>query len=268
MKRIVFLLGCLATLGGGLCAQNQDLVIYVHTAGSTPDGTPLGASFSFPDTAIGNTSSQVMRLRNTSTTQSYEVVAIYFSQAAPFTVTGTVLDKCVAPGGNEDFTTVFTPTAIGAASDTLLVSYTAFSTGTGCTGAGEGSSLVNWSTVNGDGLTAVIGGGGSGPLGELSLSFMASDGITNTLTSGSTFDFGRVQQGKTATQVLTLTNSTSVPVTVPAIVVSGAAFSMAGTIPNPLVIPGHSTYSLTLQFAPNNPTPFTGALNIGPQSIT
>jgi hypothetical protein len=61
--------------------------------------------------------------------------------------------------------------------------------------------------------------------------------------------------------------SSPVPVTVPAIVVSGTAFSLAAAIPNPLVIPGHSTYSFTIRFAPNNPTPFTGALTIGPQSV-
>lgn len=270
MKRIVFLLVCLAALAGGL--YGQDLVIFVHTPGASSDGTPLavGSSFSFPDTAIGSTSSQVMRVRNTSTTTSYEVVAIYFSQASPFTVTGTALDKCVAPGGNEDFTTIFTPIAIGSGSDTLLVSSTAFSSATGCTPTGGTSSLLNWATFNGQGLMAVIGGGGSGggSSGELSLTFMATNGLINTLLSGSTFDFGRVQEGQTVSQVMTLTNSTSLPVTVPAIAVSGTGFSIVGSIASPLIIPAGSSSSFTVQFAPTSPTPLTGELTIGVQSIT
>ncbi len=270
MRHLMLLLACLG--GSASALRAQGLVIYVHTPGSSSDGTPLGTSFSFPDTAIGDQSSQVMRTRNTSAIYSYEVVAIYFSQQAPFTVTGTVLDKCVAPGGNEDFTTFFTPTTLGSANDTLLVSSTQFSAASGCSGSGGVPSLVNWATFTGLGVPAVIGsggagGGGGGQAGELTLTYTATNGVVNTLASGSTFDFGRVPENQTVTQLLTLTNSSDLPVTVPAMATSGAAFSIVGGIPNPLVIQAGNQYSFSLQFAPNNPTPFTGTLTIGVQTI-
>ncbi len=269
-RHIVFLLAGLGALSAALAAQ--DLVIYVHTPGSSSDGTVLGPTFSFPDTALGDSSAQVMRVRNTSAVSSYEVVAIYFSQPAPFVVTGTVLDKCVAPGGNEDFTAMFTPTTIGSANDTLLVASTQFSVASGCTDTGGLSSLVNWTTFSGQGLAAVIGGGGSGGIGgqpgELSLTYIATNGVINTLTSGSTFDFGRLAENQKVMQVFTLTNSSSLPLTVSTIAVSGVAFSIVGSIPTPLVISAMSSYSFSLEFAPNNPTPFTGALSIDTQTIT
>lgn len=258
-------------VGSSSAGPAQDLVISVMTPATASDTWPLGPTFSFPDTALGDSSSAVFRMVNTSSVNTYQVAFIDFAGAVSFKVSGTVEAKCLAPGGNEDFTVTFTPVAVGSATNPMRISYAQFGSGSGCSATGGVVSLVNWATFSGQGVPAVIGGGGSGggsQTGELSLTYIGTNGAINTLTSGSTFDFGRIPENQTLTQVMTLSNRASLPVTVSAVSISGAAFSIVGAVPSPLVIAAGQSYSFTVQFAPTNPTPFTGTLSIGVQSIT
>jgi len=261
-------LGRLCFLLAAVCAGTitaQDITVYVHTPGSASDGELLAGNYSFPDTAQGNTSSVVLRFKNTGTSNAYLVQSIFFSQPTPFRITGDFLDKCLAPGGSEDVTATFTPTALGPASEDLSMSYAGNPAAEGCpvnTAAGQ---VVSVSTFYGSGLPSVIGGGGV--TGSLTLSYLAADGSTQIVQSGGTVSFGRVEEGTSSAVAFTLTNSSAQSVTAPPITVSAGAFTLITPIPSTLVIGAGESFSFSAQFQPNAPTPFTGVLSIGTQPV-
>ncbi len=253
----------LALWAGTLMAQ--DITVYVHTPGSSSDGELLGGNYSFPDTAEGNTSSVVLRFKNTGTSNAYLVQSIFFSQPTPFQITGGYLDKCLAPGGSEDVTAVFTPTALGPASEDLSMSYAGGLAAIGCPTSTAGGQVVSVSTFRGTGLASIIGGGGVA--GSLTLSYVAADGSTQIVQSGGTVSFGRIEEGTSSTVGFTLTNTSAQSVTAPAISVSAGVFTLTTPIPSPLVIGAGSSFSFSVQFQPNAATPFTAILSIGSQPV-
>src|SRR5271165_4448442 len=264
-----------STLGGltfmlaaAVCAGTlaaQDITVYVHTPGSASDGELLGGNYSFPDTAQGNTSSVVLRFKNTGTSTAYLVQSIFFSQPTPFQITGDYLDKCLAPGGSEDVTAAFTPTALGPASEDLSMSYAGDLAAIGCPTNTSAGQVVSVSTFHGTGLASTIGGGGVA--GGLTLSYLAADGSTQAVQSGGTVSFGRIQEGTSTAVAFTLTNSTGQSVSAPPISVSGGVFTLTTPIPSPLVVGAGASFSFSVQFQPNAPTPFTGVLSIGTQPV-
>jgi hypothetical protein len=244
----------------------QDITVYVHTPGSSSDGVLLAGNYSFPDTAQGNASSVVLRFKNTGTSTAYLVQSIFFSQATPFQITGDYLDKCVAPGGTEDVTAVFTPTTTGPVSEDLSMSYAGNPAATGCPLNTTAGQVVSVSTFHGTGLASTIGGGGVA--GALTLSYVGTDGSAQTVQSGGTVSFGRILEGTSDVVVFTLLNSSGQAVTSPPIGVPSGAFTLTTPIPSPLVVGAGNAFSFTVQFQPSAPTPFTSGLNIGTQSVT
>jgi hypothetical protein len=248
---------------GALIAQ--DITVYVHTPGSSTDGVLLGGNYSFPDTAEGNTSFVVLRFKNTGTSSAYLLQSIFFSQPTPFQITGDYLDKCLAPGGSEDVTAVFTPTALGPVSEDLSMSYAGDLAAIGCPTSTAGGQVVSVSTFRGTGLASTIGGGGVA--GSLSLSYLAADGSIQIVQSGDTVSFGRIEEGTSSTVGFTLMNTSAQSVTAPAISVSAGVFTLTTPILSPLVISAGSSFSFSVQFQPTAATPFTAILSIGPQPV-
>ncbi|MGA7415716.1 MAG: hypothetical protein WBW33_34905 [Bryobacteraceae bacterium] len=260
--RLSFALGA-ALWAGTLTAQ--DITVYVHSPGSSTDGELLPGNYSFPDTAEGNTNSVVLRFKNTGTSTAYLVQSIFFSQPTPFQITGDYLDKCLAPGGSEDVTAVFAPTAIGPASEDLSMSYAGNPAASGCPVNTASGQVISVSTFHGTGLASIIGGGGVP--GSLTLSYLAANGSMQIVQSGGSVSFGRIEEGTSSTVAFTLTNSSAQPITAPPITVSAGVFTLTSAIPSPLVIGAGGLFSFRVQFQPNAPTPFTGLLSIGTQPV-
>lgn len=243
----------------------QDITVYVHTTGSSSDGVLLAGNYSFPDTAEGNTNSVVLRFKNTGTANAYLVQSIFFSQPAPFQITGSFLDKCLPPGGTEDVTAVFTPVALGPTSEDLSMSYAGNPASVGCPTSTLGGEIVSVGTFQGTGLASIIGGGGVA--GSLTLSYLAADGSTQTVQSGGTVPFGQIEEGTSSAVEFTLTNTTAQSITAPPITVSAGVFTLATPISSPLMIGAGASFSFSVQFQPNAATPFTGTLSIGAQTV-
>ncbi len=243
----------------------QDLTVYIHTAGSASDGELLAGNYSFPDTAQGNTSSVVLRFKNTGTSTAYLVQSIFFSQPTPFQTTGDFAYKCLAPGNSEDLTAVFTPTALGSASEDISMSYAGNPAAAGCPPTTAGGQVVSVATFHGTGLTSIIGGGGVP--GSLVLSYVAADGTTQAVQSGGTVPFGRIKQTTTDEVVFTLANTLTQAVTSPPVSVSGGVFTITSAIPSPLVIGAGNGFSFHVRFAPIAPSGYAGSLEIGSQTV-
>src|SRR5271154_1593522 len=92
-------LAAFVLLAGASFARAQDLVLFIHTPVSTVDGSSFSGNYSFPDTAVGGSSSATFRLKNTSATNSYLVLSINFSPGSAFAVQGTYILDCLAPAG-------------------------------------------------------------------------------------------------------------------------------------------------------------------------
>jgi hypothetical protein len=127
MKRLLLAFLTLSAL----TLQGQDLQLFAHTPGETADGKAVGGNYSFPDTAVGDQSQTVFRVRNTSTTQVYLVRAV-FSMDPSFLVAGTSLDRCLSTGSAEDFTVTFSPRATGALSTVLQIGSKVYPASAGC----------------------------------------------------------------------------------------------------------------------------------------
>jgi hypothetical protein len=253
----------LALWAGALLAQ--DITVYVHTPGSSTDGELLAGNYSFPDTAEGNTSSVVLRFKNTGTSNAYLVQSIFFSQPTPFQITGGYLDKCLAPGGSEDVTAVFTPTTVGPASEDLSMSDAGDLAALGCPTSTAGGQVISVATFKGTGLASVIGGGGLA--GSLTLSYVATNGSTQSVQSGGTVDFGRIEEGSSSEIGFTLTNASAQSVSAPLISVSASAFTLTTPIPSPPVIAAGGSFSFSIQFLPEAASALTGILSVGTQPV-
>ena len=125
-------------LVGSLRAQNVNFYLDPSN-GALPVSqlTPLPSNYSFADTAVGSSSSTVVRLVNSAKTQ-VTVSVIYIGKdsgstvaATGFTATGFGLGSVIAPGNFKLFTLNFTPTAQGAATGYLQANIAGFSVSIG-----------------------------------------------------------------------------------------------------------------------------------------
>ncbi len=82
------------------------------------------------------------------------------------------------------------------------------------------------------------------------------------LAGGATADFGPVEWGTSLTKTFTLMNPNSVPVSVGAIAVTGAAFSLQTGVSMPLAIAAGGSKTFQIAFAPQSATQFAGTLTI------
>ncbi len=127
MKRLLLALLLLGPLGlGSLRAQNLNFYLDPSNGASPASQlTPLPSSYAFADTTVGASSSTLVRVVNSGTTQvTMSVVFVGDASgstvsADSFTVTGYGLGSVIAPGNFKLFTLNFTPRAQGTATGYL-----------------------------------------------------------------------------------------------------------------------------------------------------
>lgn len=90
--------------------------------------------------------------------------------------------------------------------------------------------------------------------------------LDNQVLGSVPVDFGTVQPGAGATRHLTVQNGTGQPLIVPAIAVTGDAFSLAGPSPSGTILLTGQIAGLDIRFQPSNGGPASGALVVGDRS--
>lgn len=250
MKALLFALLLSASLGA------QDLQFFID---STNAPLSAAAPYQFPDTPAGQSSSIVVRITNTSTTDAFPIAAVFLSAsastsitAAGFTITGAPDDLILPPQSAAQtnsvrFTVTFSPVSTGPVSAYLLLQ----------------------SQQNGS-LTVIspLQGNGTAPQLELSCSGC----------SGTSINFGTVAVGSSQTISLTLNNASSSAITTPAIgTPQNTTFATPQFSVNSSALPGTIAANSSVSFpATFTPTPdFSGTSNtvsatlqIGSQSYT
>lgn len=192
------------------CGLKAQLTLYLLNAGAE---APVGAAYGFGTVLYGDTRVSAFRLRNSGTT---DVSLATFSLAgAGFAVTSpAALPSGIAAGKDFDFSIGFTPTGSGYFSAYF--------------------SAANASTI-------FLGQGQAAPV------ISAADN-GNPLSSGSTIDFGNVENGATAARSFKIENRLATGLTVQYIGVSGGFFQLVNPPATPLALaPGDSiTVQITL----------------------
>ena len=253
MKRLLLSIAALSAL----CLQAEDLQLFAHTPGTQADGDAVTGSYGFPDTAVGDQSQTVFRLRNTSATQVYLVRAV-FSMDPSFLVTGTSLDRCLSAGNAEDFTVTFSPQNTGSIATVLQLGVKAYPASAGC--PADSPTSVDIST-----LTALQG---NATPSTLNVSY-SSDGTSITqLRAGGTIPFGQVAVNSTQSLNVTIQNNSASQLTLPKPVLVSSVFthdpfSLGGVsaLPATLAPGGSATFSIS--FAPAQAAYAASLLKIG-----
>lgn len=252
--------------------STSPLTLYVRdTTGQLPD-TPLPPTYQPVATSVGGSSSTVIKMVNTSANTVYFATAFVSTSAtssasnANFSVTGFFLDQVLAPGTSVLFTVNFTPTTPGVLVGYLNLAYQVQQNGcvfSGPTGTVCPANLKNVSTFSGTASAPV-----------LTLSYQSSSGIVVlTPASSSPLNFPSTSLSSTSTLAFTLTNSSSVSVTVPAIslpvlnTTQPGAFSLdTSSVPSSLGAGQSADFGVT--FAPSQSGYASGALQIGSNSYS
>ncbi len=255
-------------LGSVAYAQTSSpFTLYVHdTTGTLPD-TPLPALYQLASTAVGGSNPTVLKMVNTSSNTVYFVSAYMSSSAttvsanANFSVTGVFEDQLLAPGASVLYTVNFAPTTTGVITGYLNLAYQIEQNG--CVLSGSGTvcpgNITNVSTFNGTATAA-----------QLTLSYQNSSGTSVTLTpsSNSPLNFPNTSLSATSAITFTLSNSTAVSITVPAISLAvlntnePSAFSI-DTSAVPVAIAAGQSANFTVTYAPSQTGLANGEIEIG-----
>jgi hypothetical protein len=232
------------------------LQFFIHTPGNTADGPAMGATYAFPDTALGDSSIVDLRLRNTSTTQVYLMRAV-FSGDTSYAVDGSLLNNCLPAGGFQEIRVTFAPAALGPSTTPLQIAYMAYPVSSGCPATPPLNVLT--------GTLATLSGNGIAPTLTTSVTI---DSLTNPISSGSAISFSQVGIGSTKSATFTVTNSTAstLPVAAPSIVssvFSQSPYSLGSLDSWPASLAPGGTASFTLAFAPTVQALVTASLSLG-----
>jgi len=198
----------------------------------TPTGlTANPVSLSFANVNVGSSSSQTVTLTNTAAgTLSISKLAV---TGTGFSAAGITLPLSLAKGSQASLKVTFTPTAMGAATGSLVV------------------------TSNASNPSLTLG--------------LSGVGMTSKISAVPTsIAFGNVPVGVANSQTLTLKNSGNANLTVSQTSLTGTAFTLSGPTLPTTVTPGNSI-AVTVRFAPatagNVATAVAIASNAGPLSI-
>jgi hypothetical protein len=169
------------------------------------------------------------RLRNTSSAAA--TVSVLAAAGAGFVLSGPALPVGLAPGDALPFTVTFSASDLGAYSAVLR-----------CTGV----SILLTATVAPRLTYSVDSASGALPL--------------------STVDFGSVVRGGIVTRRILIQNGTPLVLTIPAISVQGAGFTLTGVPPSGQVLSPQQIGEFSLAFSPPASAAYTGTLIIGDRS--
>jgi hypothetical protein len=187
-------------------------------------GTP--ASIAFTNTTVGYTiSSPAGITSNCTTTVTIDSIQ---SPGSPFGTSGYQTPFSLAPGQTESYTAIFTPTAIGTATGSLIFASTV--------------SSVQPLTVT------LTGTGVASTQGTLS-------------SSPSALSFGNVTINSTQSQTATITNTGAASVTISVVGITGTGFSLS-KVTTPFTLGVNQSAQLTAGFTPAASGSVSGTLTI------
>jgi hypothetical protein len=192
--------------------------------GKTTTVTPPGP-ITLPDTAVGSTSSIVVRVQNTGNgTATVNDLSVASAQGNEFQISGgPVLPKTLNTNDSFPFTLTFAPTQPGIQTGQLLVGTDLFN----LTGKALGSNLQFSYAAGGSTLT------------------IGTNGVTAVV-------FSPVQVTKTATIPFTVTNTGTLPAVVSNIAIQGAnsPYSVSGVPALPKTLAAGASFSFKVIFSP------------------
>src|SRR5271163_4378787 len=205
-------------------APGSPLVIALSGSGtaSQPQLTISPASVAFGSVSVGSSGIQAVTLTNAG--NATLTVTQATSSGTGFSMSGASMPMTINAGGSASFSTIFAPTATGAASGSI--------------------SIVS----NAPGSPATIALTGTGIQGQLG-------------ATPSSVNFGSVAVGSSGSQTITLTNSGTASVAISQVSTSGTGFSMTGLSAPSTLTAGQST-SLTAKFSPTAAGNATGSISI------
>jgi len=208
-----------------ITVNGQPMTVPALTTTSTCQLVATPSSIAFPNTPLGYTySSPASIVSNCPTTITVTAARI---SGAPFSASGFVTPFSVAPGQTHNYAAVFTPTKTGSATGSI-------------TFVGNGTAQDLWVSLTGTGT----------PPQQGLLSF-----------SPTALSFGNVTVNSTQSQSATITNTGAASVTVSAVTVAGAAFSL-GNLTTPFTLQTKQSRQLTVGFAPTTNGSAAGTLTI------
>jgi len=245
---------------------------YVHdTTGVTAD-YPLPSIYQFNATPLGNSTHVVLKAVNTSSAPAF-MGTIYVAASATtttvnsnFTVTGLAESIAVPAGDSLLFQVNFSPTTTGVISGYLDTSFQVQSSGCSFT-----STDPTTQCPGGVNVGAALDGTATTP--QLVLSYTNSSG-TSTLLQANTsapLNFGNVSTSGSAAITFTLSNQSSISLSVPSITVpapttySSNPFAL-DVSQVPATLAAGTSANFTVTFAPGQTGVVTTAINVGTSS--
>jgi hypothetical protein len=196
--------------------------------------TAAPAALSFSNVKVGTTASGVTVLSNTGNANvTLSNIAL---SAAGFSTSGVTTPVVMTPGERVSLTVQFTPTSAGTKSGIVLL-----------TNAQGGTTSVS------------VSGTSPAPTPTPTPTPAPTSGSSSLNVSPATVSFGSVVTGVTNTQLVQISNPSSVSVTISAANVSGAGFSATG-LTLPLTLAAGSNTSFSVQFAAKSAGAATGSL--------
>ena len=195
----------------------------------TPQLTLSARSLDFGNISLNTASAQTLTLTS-SGNAALTVNSVAFTGAG-FAISGATFPATLNPGESLPLQLSFDPTVMGAAIGTITIS--------------SNSASESTSTVN---LT------GTGMAAQLAL-------------SAATLDFGDVNLNTTSANNLSLTSSGNTPLTVNAVTLTGATFSISGANFPATLNPGQSL-TLQVSFDPTAAGDATGIMSIASNSVS
>jgi len=208
-----------------ITVNGQPVTVPALSTAPTCQLTASPSSITFPNTTLGyNYSSSASIANNCPTTITVSVVEV----VGPYSTSGFETPFSLAPGQTLNYTTVFAPTTTG----TVTGSITFVSNAT--TGQTLSVSLTGTGIASQQGLLS---------------------------SSPATLNFGNVTVNSTQSQNVTITNTGAASVTVSAVTVVGAAFSL-GNLTTPFTLGPQQSIQLAVGFAPTTSGSAAGTLTI------
>src|SRR5579863_164446 len=181
------------------------------------------SSFSFGTVVVGSSATQTETLQNTGG------ASLTISQAtvtgAGFSVTGLSLPLTLAPGQDTTFGVKYAPTAAGAVTGLVSLSF-------------SGSSNTADIALSGTGAVAAV-----------------------ATASPTSMTFASITVGQTSSQTETITNTGGTSLTISAVGESGTGFSVSGFTPPVTLTAGQST-TFTVKFGPGSAGNFSGTVTV------
>jgi hypothetical protein len=240
---------------------------YIHDTTGVAADTPFPSIYQFPSTSLGSNSHVVLKVVNTSNTPAVIGAVIVTASTdsvvanTNFTVTGQVAGTSLPVGGSNLFTVNFSPTTTGPITAYMLTSYQVQENGCDFT-----SEILSDQCPSGLNLSATLTAMATAP--QLVLSYLSTTGSTVLQPSGTPLSFANTSTGASSEITLTLSNQSSVSITVPPIAVQQAAadssnFFALDVSQVPATISAGLSANFTIIFTPATSGSYSASLVVG-----